>query len=140
MWGPKQNLGPIGSSIFIGYKQTNKQTNKLTYKRQAKYIDRNEWKAFLDRLVVSSLFKCSVLVFRRLLMFTLKLVPKLPSYPIINTYTTPPLSITSFSLIYVPSTYLIQIKCKADVLNSEKNLLVNRCRGWLRVLKRSVLG
>ena len=35
MWGPTKKLGLIGSAIltFIGYKQTNKQTD-----RQAKYI------------------------------------------------------------------------------------------------------
>ena len=35
MWGPTKNFGRIGSAVltFIGYKQTNKQTD-----RQAKYI------------------------------------------------------------------------------------------------------
>ena len=30
MWGPTQNLGPIGSAVltFIGYKQTDKQGYK----------------------------------------------------------------------------------------------------------------
>ena len=30
MWGPAQNLGPIGSAVltFIGYKRTDKQTNR----------------------------------------------------------------------------------------------------------------
>ena len=37
MWCPTKNLGPIGSAVltFIGYKQTNKQTD-----RQAKFIHR----------------------------------------------------------------------------------------------------
>ena len=37
MWGPAQNLGPIGLAVltFIGYKQTDKQTD-----RQAKFIYR----------------------------------------------------------------------------------------------------
>ena len=33
MWGPTQNLGPIGSAVlmFIGYKQTDTQTEKQIY-------------------------------------------------------------------------------------------------------------
>ena len=36
IWGPTQNLGSIGSAVltFIGYKQTDKQTDK-----QSLYID-----------------------------------------------------------------------------------------------------
>ena len=43
-WGPKKNLGPIGSAVltFIGYKQTDRQTDKQTNKQTDKpnlYID-----------------------------------------------------------------------------------------------------
>ena len=47
-----KNLGPIGSAVltFIGYKQTNKQTNIITDKHQDKtnlYIDIYEQRALL---------------------------------------------------------------------------------------------
>ena len=40
MWGPTQNLSPIGSAVltFIGYQQTNKETDKPNL-----YIDIECW-------------------------------------------------------------------------------------------------
>ena len=41
MWGPKHNLGPIGSAVltFIGYKQTERQA-KLIYRLLLLFLTR----------------------------------------------------------------------------------------------------
>ena len=49
MWSTTQNFDPIGSAVltFIGYEQTDKQTN-----RQAKFIYRRWWESN-SRLIIS---------------------------------------------------------------------------------------